>query len=70
MDFIDLAAVEPKKYDFERLCELAADKDRGFSPRVFGEMLYRFDRPQVEVELGGHNKNRHVEVAGPSIALE
>jgi hypothetical protein len=30
-DFIDLAAVEPK-YDFERLCELAAEKDRGFSP--------------------------------------
>ena len=30
-DFIDLAAMEPK-YDFERLCELAAEKDRGFSP--------------------------------------
>jgi hypothetical protein len=44
-DFIDLAAVEPK-YDFERLCELAAEKDRGFSPHVFGEMLYRFDRLQ------------------------
>jgi len=44
-DFIDLAAVEPK-YGFERLCELAAEKDRGFSPHVFGEMLYRFDRLQ------------------------
>ena len=44
-DFIDLAAVEPK-YGFERLCELAAEKDRGFSPNVFGEMLYRFDRLQ------------------------
>ena len=44
-DFIDLAAVEPK-YDFERLCELAAEKDRGFSTYVFGEMLYRFDRLQ------------------------
>jgi hypothetical protein len=44
-DFIDLAAVEPK-YGFERLCELAAEKDRGFSPQVFGEMLYRFDRLQ------------------------
>ena len=44
-DFIDLAAVEPK-YDFARLCELAAEKDRGFSPHVFGEMLYRFDRLQ------------------------
>jgi hypothetical protein len=44
-DFIDLAAVEPK-YGFERLCERAAEKDRGFSPHVFGEMLYRFDRLQ------------------------
>ena len=44
-DFIDLAAVEPK-YGFERLCELAAEKDRRFSPHVFGEMLYRFDRLQ------------------------
>ncbi len=44
-DFIDLAAVEPK-YGFERLCELAAEKERGFSPHVFGEMLYRFDRLQ------------------------
>ena len=37
-DFVDLAAVEPK-YDFERLCELAAEKDRGFSPQVFGDAL-------------------------------
>ena len=44
-DFVDLAAVAPK-YDFERLCQLAAEKDRGFSPHVFGEMLYRFDRLQ------------------------
>jgi hypothetical protein len=44
-DFIDLAAVEPR-YGFERLCELAAEKDRGFSAHVFGEMLYRFDRLQ------------------------
>lgn len=44
-DFIDFAAVEPK-YGFERLCELAAEKDRGFSAHVFGEMLYRFDRLQ------------------------
>src|ERR1039458_3367502 len=44
-DFIDLAAVEPK-YGFERLCELAAEKDQGFSSHVFGEMLYRFDRLQ------------------------
>jgi hypothetical protein len=44
-DFVDFAAVEPK-YGFERLCELAAEKDRGFSAQVFGEMLYRFDRLQ------------------------
>jgi hypothetical protein len=41
-DFVDLAAVE-LKYNFERLCEPAAEKNRGFSPRVFGEMLHRFD---------------------------
>jgi hypothetical protein len=34
-DFIDLAAVEPK-YDFERLCELAAEKDRD-SPPTYSE---------------------------------
>jgi hypothetical protein len=32
-DFIDFAALEPK-YGFERLCELAAEKDTGFSAHV------------------------------------
>lgn len=46
-DFADLMAVEPR-YGLERLCQLAADKDRGFSPRVFAEMLARFDRLRRE----------------------
>jgi hypothetical protein len=57
-DFIDLAAVEPK-YGFERLCELASEKDRGFSAHVFGEMLYRFDRLQRrEFEIDDEGFNR------------
>ena len=42
-DFVDLMAVEPR-YGLDRLCELAAEKDRGFSPAVFANMLARFDR--------------------------
>jgi Nucleotidyl transferase AbiEii toxin, Type IV TA system len=57
-DFIDFAAVGPK-YEFERLCELASEKDRGFSPHVFGEMLYRFDRLQRrEFEIDDDDCNR------------
>jgi Nucleotidyl transferase AbiEii toxin, Type IV TA system len=57
-DFVDFAAVEPK-YGFERLCELAAEKDRGFSAQVFGEMLYRFDRLQRrEFEIDDEGFNR------------
>ena len=46
-DFADLMAVEPR-YGLERLCRLAAEKDRGFRPRVFAEMLGRFDRLRRE----------------------
>jgi hypothetical protein len=42
-DFVDLLAVEPR-YGLDRLCQLAAEKDGGFSPSVFAEMLARFDR--------------------------
>jgi hypothetical protein len=42
-DFVDLMAVEPR-YGLDRLCQLAADKDRGFSPAVFAEMLAGFRR--------------------------
>jgi hypothetical protein len=42
-DFVDLMAIEPR-YGLDRLCELAAQKDRGFEPALLGEMLGRFDR--------------------------
>ncbi|HWF21270.1 MAG TPA: nucleotidyl transferase AbiEii/AbiGii toxin family protein [Acidimicrobiales bacterium] len=42
-DFIDLSAVEGR-YGIENLCELAADKDPGFTPIMFARMLSRFDR--------------------------
>jgi hypothetical protein len=42
-DFVDLMEVEPR-YGLERLCRLAAEKDRGFSPKVFAEMLGTFSR--------------------------
>jgi len=57
-DFIDFAAVEPK-CGFERLCEQAAEKDRGFSARVFGEMLHKFDhlgRRESEIDDEGFNR--------------
>jgi hypothetical protein len=42
-DFVDLMAVEPR-YGLDRLCRLAAEKDRGFTPTMFAEMLARFRR--------------------------
>jgi hypothetical protein len=42
-DFVDLMALEPR-YGLDRVCRLAAEKDRGFSPEVFAEMLARFQR--------------------------
>lgn len=42
-DFVDLMALEPR-YGLDRLCELAAEKDRGFTPALFAEMLARFSR--------------------------
>ncbi len=42
-DFADLMAVEPC-YGLNRLCQLAAEKDRGFLPSVFAEMLGQFGR--------------------------
>lgn len=42
-DFVDLLAIEPR-YGLDRLCRLAAEKDRGFRPAVFAKMLGRFGR--------------------------
>lgn len=50
-DFVDLAALEPR-FGLERLCRLAAEKDRGFLPTVMRDMLSRFDRrPRDEFEV-------------------
>ena len=46
-DFVDLLAVE-HRYEFDRLCRLAAEKDRGFKASVFAEMLGRFGRLRRE----------------------
>jgi hypothetical protein len=42
-DFVDLMALEPL-YGLDRLCQLAAEKDPGFTPTVFAEMLGQFQR--------------------------
>lgn len=42
-DFADLLMLE-SQYGLDRLLELAAEKDRGFSLRFFAEMLDRVDR--------------------------
>jgi hypothetical protein len=42
-DFTDLMAVE-SRYGLDHLLELAAEKDRGFDPNVFAEMVDRFGR--------------------------
>lgn len=46
-DFVDLMAVEGR-YGLDRLCELAAKKDLGFTPALFVEMLGRFGRLRRE----------------------
>jgi predicted nucleotidyltransferase component of viral defense system len=46
-DFVDLMAVEPR-YGLDRLCRLAAEKDRGFRPRVLADMLGSFSRLRRE----------------------
>jgi hypothetical protein len=46
-DFVDLLALEPR-YGLEHLCELAAEKDRGFTPTIFAEMLGAFGRLRRE----------------------
>jgi hypothetical protein len=55
-DFVDLMEVEPR-YGIDRLFRLAAEKDRGFSPAVFAEMLggfRRLRREEFELDDGGY----------------
>ncbi len=42
-DFVDLEALEDR-FGLDRLFELAGEKDRGFEPTVFAEMMDRFGR--------------------------
>jgi hypothetical protein len=42
-DFIDVAALA-ERFGFDRLCQLAKEKDTGFSPQVLRDMLGGFDR--------------------------
>lgn len=42
-DFVDLMQLEPR-YGLDKLCSLAAEKDRGFRSSVLAEMLARFGR--------------------------
>lgn len=46
-DFVDLAAVEAR-YGLDRLFELAAEKDHGFTREMFAEMAGRFSRLRPE----------------------
>lgn len=57
-DFVDLLAVEPR-YGLDRLCGLAAEKDLGFTPAVFAEMLGRFGRlrrDEFELDDAGYER--------------
>lgn len=57
-DFVDLMAVEPH-YGLEHLCELAREKDRGFTPAMFAEMLSAFGRlrrAEFEVDDPGYER--------------
>jgi len=59
-DFIDLMAVEPR-YGLGRLCGLAAEKDRGFLPAVFADMLNQFvrlRRDEFELDDAGYEQLR------------
>lgn len=51
-DFVDVAALTGRVGGLERICELAAAKDAGFSRTVLAEMLGAFTRlPQQEFGL-------------------
>jgi hypothetical protein len=63
-DFIDLMAVEGR-YGLGRLCELAVEKDRGFTPAMFAGMLGQFGRlrrQEFEIDDTGYERlTREVE---------
>jgi hypothetical protein len=57
-DFVDLAAIE-ERYGLDRLFELAAQKDLGFTPEMFAEMAGRFSRlrqDEFDIETDEYKK--------------
>jgi hypothetical protein len=59
-DFADLMAVE-SRYGLNRLCQLAAEKDRGFLLGVFVDMLHQFGRlrrEEFELDNAGYEQLR------------
>lgn len=59
-DFVDLMAVEPD-YGLDVLFELAREKDGGFLPSVFAEMVSRFDRlrrEEFDIDTSGYERLR------------
>jgi hypothetical protein len=71
-DFADLMAVEPR-YGLDRLFGLAVEKDRGFLPEVFADMLGRFDRlrrEEFELDDAHYEQLRHTVARWHEQALE
>jgi hypothetical protein len=71
-DFVDLLAIEPR-YGLSRLCRLAAEKDRGFDPGIFADMLSQFDRlrrEEFELDDGQYKLLRSAVKAGGEVANE
>ena len=57
-DFADLMAIEPR-YGLDQLSQLAAEKDRGFLPSVFADMLNQFSRlrrEEFELDNAGYEQ--------------
>lgn len=57
-DFVDLLAVADR-YGLDRLFDLATEKDQGFEPDVFAEMLARFGRlrrDEFPIDDAGYQK--------------
>jgi hypothetical protein len=59
-DFVDLAAVEGR-YGLDRLFEPAAEKGRGFTPEMFGDMAGHFSR--LRQDEFGLDAGRYEELA-------
>ena len=71
-DFIDLMAME-SQFDLGRLFTLAAEKDRGFDPRVFADMVghvSRLSRAEFPIDDQTYEELKHVVTRWRDRALE